>query len=364
MNIFQLLKKSNTLIKLPRPTSGGLILSYKCSAECLHCIYGCSPKWSDDWMSETDLQIILNLLAGKIEASPYGPEIIGLSHGLHITGGEPFLNYELLCRAIEIAHELKIPSLYVETNCFWALNDKTTRDKLLELKSKGMHGIMVSVNPFYLEYVPFERTERAIRISVEIFGQNVAIYQYEYYRRFKMLEIRYRLTLENYLKLEPESELLRNVEFFPMGRAAYELEKKLSGRFPRRPGHYFYNQPCNPPFLREWHNHFDNYMNYIPGYCGGISLGDCRKLDQLIREGIDLSAFPVLNFLIYEDFEGLNNFARTMGFEELPEGYLSKCHFCIELRSFLVKHGHFSELQPVEFYKHIRNDKTDDNINS
>lgn len=357
MNIFQLLK-TNSRTKLPRPISGGLILSYKCSAECLHCIYGCSPKWSADWISENDLQQILNALAGKIEASPYGPDTIGLSHGLHFTGGEPFLNFELLCRAIEIAHELKIPSLFVETNCFWALNDKITLDKLLQLKSKGLHGIMVSVNPFYLEYVPFERTERVIRISLEIFGQNVVIYQYEYYRRFKMLEIRYRMTLENYLRLEPENELLRNVEFFPMGRAAYELEKRLKGRFPRRPGYYFYNQPCNPPILKEWHNHFDNYGNYIPGFCGGISLGDCRKLDHLIRDGIDLSAHPVLSYLLREDFEGLENFARTMGFEELSEGYLSKCHFCTEMRSYLVKKYKFPELKPVEFYDHIKNTTT------
>jgi len=355
MNIFQLFK-SNSRIKLPQPVSGGLILSYKCSAECLHCIYGCSPKWSADWISENDLQQILSSLAGKIEPSPYGPEIIGLSHGLHITGGEPFLNFELLSRSIEIAHELKIPSLFVETNSFWALNDKITRDRLRELKDKGLHGIMISVNPFYLEYVPFERTERAIRISYEIFGKNVAVYQSEYYRRFKMLEIRHRMTLESYLKLEPESELLRNVEFFPMGRATYELEKKLTGRFPRRPGYYFYNQPCNPPFLREWHNHFDNYGNYIPGFCGGISLGDCRQLDTLLKEGIDLEEFPILNFLIYEDFEGLENYAHELGFEESAEGYVSKCHFCTELRRFLVKHGNFRELQPVEFYEHIKND--------
>jgi hypothetical protein len=39
-----------TRIKLPRPISGGLLLSYRCTAECRHCMYACSPKWSGDWV--------------------------------------------------------------------------------------------------------------------------------------------------------------------------------------------------------------------------------------------------------------------------------------------------------------------------
>ena len=33
--------------------------------------------------------------------------------------------------------------------------------------------------------------------------------------------------------------------------------------------------------IRNWHNHFDNYSNYLPGFCGGISLDDCRDLESL-----------------------------------------------------------------------------------
>ena len=34
--------------KIPPPTSGGLLLSYKCQARCRHCIYACSPEWKAD----------------------------------------------------------------------------------------------------------------------------------------------------------------------------------------------------------------------------------------------------------------------------------------------------------------------------
>ena len=101
-------------VKLPEPISGGIILSYKCTAECRYCMYACSPKWSGDWISEEDLEKILSQLAGKIKPSPYGPERVNLNYGLHFTGGEPFLNFKLLLRAIEIANELNIPSTFVD----------------------------------------------------------------------------------------------------------------------------------------------------------------------------------------------------------------------------------------------------------
>lgn len=33
-----------------------------------------------------------------------------------------------------------------------------------------------------LEYIPFERTERAVRVSRELFGGNTLVYQMDYYR--------------------------------------------------------------------------------------------------------------------------------------------------------------------------------------
>jgi hypothetical protein len=234
-------------------------------------------------------------LADTIEANPYGPDRVGINYGLHFTGGEPFLNYELLCRAVEIAHELRIPSTFVETNCFWCVNDKATREKLHLLKEKGLNGILISVNPFYLEYVSFERTERAVRISLEIFRENVMVYQLEYYKRFKELGIKGRVSFEDYLKnLETQGDFLRSVEFLVMGRAVYKLQGKLKGVFPRYPAEFLLERPCQPAFLRNWHNRFDNYGNYVPGYCGGISLGDCRNLDKLLRKRVEKENYPIL----------------------------------------------------------------------
>jgi len=338
-------------IKIPKPISGGLILSYKCSAECKHCMYACSPRWKDDWISKEDLYMILKQLSDKIAASPYGSNNVNLNFGLHFTGGEPFLNYNLLCEAVEMANGLNIPSIFVETNAYWAVNDEITKEKLSTLKEKGLKGILISVNPFFLEFVPFERTERAIQFSQEMFGVNMVVYQIEYYWRFKNLGIKGRVSLDDFLKIEEGENFARNAEFFMTGRAAYKLN--FPHIFPKYPPNYFFKDKCRPPFLRNWHNHFDNYGNFVPGYCGGISLGDCRQLDQLLAEGINPKEYPILNCLANNDFASLLSLAKDLGYIENREGYLSKCHLCVDIRKYLASKNQFKELVPEEFYRHL-----------
>ncbi len=325
------------------------MLSYKCTAECRHCMYACSPKWRGDWISQGDLEEILSQLASRIRPSPWGDRTVSLNYGVHFTGGEPFLNFELLLKAVEIAEELKIPSTFVETNCYWCTSDERTKEQLKLLKERGLKGILISVNPFYAEYVPFERTDRCIRISKEIFRKNVMIYQLEYYHQFKHLGIKERMSLQEYLDLTKKEDLTERVELFLMGRAAHKLKEF----YPHYPAHSFFDQPCRPPFLRNWHNHFDNYGNFLPGYCGGISLGNWHNLNQLLKEGINLEEHPVLKFLVAEDVQGLLHFTQGFGYLESREGYLSKCDLCLDLRKYLVSRKDFEELNPKDFYLYM-----------
>jgi hypothetical protein len=312
-------------------------------------MYGCSPRWKADWVTEGDLEVLLARLAGGIRPSPWGDEKVSLNSGLHFTGGEPFLNFDLLLKAVEIADQLKIPSTFVETNCYWCSSDEVTRERLSLLRGAGLKGILISVNPFYAEYVPFERTERCIGISKEILGENVMVYQSEYYLLFKQLGIKGRMSLEDYLGLTHKEDLVEKAELFLMGRAAHQLREF----YPAYPAQTFFKEPCRPPFLRNWHNHFDNYGNVMPGYCGGISLGHWHDLDRLMSEGIDLGRHPALKFLCAEDLQGLFHFARDLGYRETQEGYLSKCDLCLKLRTYLASRGDFEELSPKEFYVHV-----------
>ncbi|NOX44407.1 MAG: hypothetical protein GXO72_01530, partial [Caldiserica bacterium] len=54
----------------------------------------------------------------------YPPNVqVGVTSGLHFTGGEPFLNFELLLELVGIAADLGIPGIFVETNAFWCVTD-------------------------------------------------------------------------------------------------------------------------------------------------------------------------------------------------------------------------------------------------
>ena len=90
-------------IHVPAPRSAGLMLSYRCNASCLHCMYACSPRWEADWLEGERLERMLQQVSSFIEPAPGGPEDVDLNYGLHFTGGEPFLNFDLLLQATERA---------------------------------------------------------------------------------------------------------------------------------------------------------------------------------------------------------------------------------------------------------------------
>ncbi|MBO3799945.1 MAG: hypothetical protein FGF52_02665 [Candidatus Brockarchaeota archaeon] len=333
---------------IPDPVSAGIILSYKCNSKCKHCMYACSPLWKADWLAKEDIRLILKQLALRIKPSPYGSESIGVNYGLHFTGGEPFLNYDLLLDAVKTANDLGIPSTFVETNCFWCVDDEQVSEKLTALKKAGLKGILISVNPFILEQVPFERVERAVRISEKVFGNNTIIYQGIYYHRFKKLGINGTITLDQYLKIDGWA--LQYSELLPMGRACY----KLKHLFVKHPAKTFFNESCISELTRNWHVHIDNYFNYMTGYCGGISLGDARNLDDLVREGVSLDDRPILRALV-TSIESLYEFAvKEFNYRENEEGYISKCHLCIDIRRHIIQQtNEFKELQPRELYYNL-----------
>jgi hypothetical protein len=311
-------------------------------------MYACSPQWNEDWIPKEDAERVLKELAGRIHRSPYGPDGIGINSGLHFTGGEPFLNFDLLSELVKMAHGLEIPSTFVETSCFWCVDDETTRKSLVELRDVGLNGILISVNPFILEKVPFERTERCARISEEIFGWNVIVYQEFFYDLFRTLGLKGTMPFEEFLG-RAGRDVLQYVELLPMGRAAY----MLGNLYRRYPARQFFREYCRDELTRGWHFHVDNYFNYMTGYCGGISLGDARNLDSLLK-GIDLDDKPILDALV-TDMERLYEFGvRNFGYRELPEGYISKCHLCMDLRKHIAQQtDEFKELRPRDFYYHV-----------
>jgi hypothetical protein len=331
-------------LSIPEPCSAGMFLSYKCNSACKHCMYACSPHWPADWISVEDAQRVLRQLARTLRGRRSSPGRVGINEGLHFTGGEPFLNFDLLLHLVETARRLGIAGVFVETNGFWCQNDTTARERLSALQDAGLDGILISANPFLLEGIPFERTERAVRLSREILSHNTMVYQGFFYEQFKDLGLKGTLPFEEYL--DRAGHGLDHVELLANGRVPY----KLAGLFHTFPASRFFGMSCGPELVRDWHVHVDNYCHLVPGYCGGLSWGDARELDTLCR-GLDLDERPVLQALL-SDLADLYRMGVEFGYEE-REGYISKCHLCVDIRRHLVRQGEFQELQPKVFYERL-----------
>ena len=333
-----------THLPIPEPYSAGILLSYRCTGACKHCMYACSPRWPADWISEDDAETVLRQLAAKMRGRVPYPGRVGVNEGIHFTGGEPFLNFDLLLRLAEIARRLGIPSTFVETNGFWCSDDGTTRDRLRALHDAGLDGILVSANPFILEQIPFERTERAARISREVFGANAIVYQGFFFEQFTRLGLRGTLDFEAYL--DRAGYGLQHVELFASGRVPY----KLAHLFEHHPASRFFGASCRRELIRDWHIHVDNYGNFVPGFCGGLSLGDARDLNALCR-GIDLDELPVIQALL-TGLADLLALGLEYGYRE-RQGYISKCHLCVDVSRHLARSAGFRELQPAAFYERL-----------
>lgn len=330
--------------KIPRFSSGGIILSYQCSNRCRHCLYASSPAWRD-WMSEEDIDRVLK---GISKHSQY-------LTGIHIAGGEPFLRTELLIYTVKKAVDLGIPLDYVETNAFWCWDDEKTGDIFNCLKEAGLPAILVSASPFHLEFVPMEKVNRAVRLGKKVFGEKgVFLFTSYFYRQLQKIDQKHTLPLEDYLEAlgNERASLAFATEYslIPNGRAATQL----AHLYEHHPGSYFFESTCERELSSPHHIHIDLYGNYIAGLCAGISLGDGRDLDSLYS-GIDLRERLFLERLIRGGMNELYEWAtREFDYEERQEGYIAKCHLCLDIRRHLIKKGaDIQELGPKLFYENL-----------
>lgn len=325
-------------------SSGGVHLTYQCPSRCAHCIYASSPA-RKEWMRETTLVQILEQVKAHSR----------FLTGMHLGGGEPFLNLDLLEFSIRKMREIGVPLEYVETNGFWAWGDEKTRRILQRMQNAGLPGLLVSVSPFHLEFVSMDRVNRAVRIGREVFGPgSVLIYTDNYYQQFQELNPKQTVPFDEYLEAVGEdraaSEMVYAYSLIPGGRAAV----KLARLFTHHPASHYFGETCVGELSSPHHIHIDPEANYIAGLCAGLTLGDARRLHE-IYEGIDLSSRPVLRHLVEGGIESLFHWARSEAeYTESPLGYIAKCHLCLDIRRHLVrKKLRFEELAPRAFYDEL-----------
>lgn len=325
-----------------QPRDLGLILGYRCQAACAHCLYNCGPSWGD-WMTP-----------GAVwEALTAAKDAWGEGFQVHLTGGEPFLNYPLLLEAAEIASDLEIP-VYVETNAGWCWDLDQAEARFRELREAGLGAVLVSVSPFHQETIPLGRALEAISAARAVFGAGrVIVYQADWLPELTQHGLKERVPLERYVESYGAAQaglhLWMNYGLISGGRAGYRLGKWV----PKRSADSFRGETCREELLFAQHSHLDLYGNFIPAFCGGMRLGDWHDLEGVIKAVREGDPPPMITQLLAEGPYGLYTKARDdFGYQPLADGYTGKCHLCVDVRKHLIQEGAYLEtLVPSQFYE-------------
>jgi len=326
-------------LTIPPLISGGVMLTYRCSNACKHCLYRCSPRHDDVFMSEEMIDRTFTALASERSL-----------HGVHIAGGEATLNWERLLYAIDSARRHGVSLDYVETNGHWCDDEATARDGFLRMRKAGLPAVLVSASLFHNEFIPLAKTKAAVQAAIDVFGHGrVLIWTSEVLGMMdrsldddRTHPIRKSCPA---LGLDPtDGDLWRIHDYLiPGGRAAEQLADGL----PHQPAEHFAGDSCGGEFQRTSHFHIDPFGNLFTGFCPGISVACVDELHPQITE----QSVPVYCCLAEQGPVGVwRTFAED--FRPDPVGYISKCHLCLELRKHMHPSGRHEELRPAEFYQH------------
>ncbi|MCG8570094.1 MAG: radical SAM protein [Spirochaetes bacterium] len=325
------------MFQIKRYFSGGIMTNYYCSSRCKHCLYACSPDWPKDYLDVKQAQAIFTQL-----------QRMGCS-SIHIGGGEPFLNFEQLITICRLAQQYSINIEYIETNSSWFQSYQKAEALLNELSQTGIHTLLVSISPFHNEYIPFDKVKGVIK-ACQSSGMQVLPWVMDFYQDINQFDGQKKHSIKEYEQKFGSSFLctIPNRYWIHYGGRSIAAFQDC---YEKQPYEYFleHSQGCTE-LTDTSHFHIDLFGNYIPGLCSGLAIG----LNDLFNEISD-EQYPILNLLYYQGIAGLFQFA-ARNYKFTPkQHYLNKCHFCLDIRQYLIKETKLEtkELKPVEFYDHL-----------
>ncbi len=315
--------------------SAGLMLSYQCNAACEFCYYHCSPRKGGLLSVETCIAAWQSLKT-----------LAGAEARIHLTGGEPFLFWDHL---VEVLREGKARNLgpidLVETNGFWATDDRLIAERLNMLAELGVQRLKISVDPFHQEYVAIESTRRLAVAAKERFGPDRVLVRWEEYLGNLGSEIS---DLRGSERDRAYIQAYRDHPFRFNGRAAGHL----AGLLAAQPAESFRQMNCRSGFLGAKGVHIDPYGNVFSGTCSGIIVGNVRhKPLEEIWKAFHPEQIEWIQTLCNKGPCGLLEKARPLGYTELP-AYADKCHLCTHVRQFLFeRHVTPDVIGPADSYR-------------
>jgi len=318
------------------PAYAGIITNYVCTAACRHCMFASAPDCPKEYISPETAEQTAAILEKANTRS------------VHIGGGEPFMNFAALCSLIEALHRHGIGIDYIETNAFWASDDDFIKERLLKLRFLGVDTIMVSVDPFHIEFVPLERPLRLCRM-LEKCGFDYFIWKERYLHQLMKLDCTKTHTKEELMQVLGNTYITATAAEYGLGMngRALAIAADLYERKPAK--NWCTSVPCDS-LPGTCHCHFDLYGNTVPSGCPGLA----AKTEDYLSENIPIDTYPVFARILKGGTSALFTYAKECGFVPAAEGYPTKCAFCYAMRAYLIRSGKISrDLAPACFYEQM-----------
>lgn len=317
--------------------SGGVITNYNCVSRCGHCLYNSGPHRSKAYMEIDRAEAIFR-------------RILDLGcRSVHIGGGEPLLQAELLAEVLDAAQRVGMGIDYVETNSAWFIDAQKADAVLERLRSAGLTTLLVSISPFHNAHIPYDRVTGVIeacrRCGIQVFPWVNA-----FVRDLSRLDPHRTHTMsafeaacgKDYLKRIPDRYWVH------LGGRALDTFRPV---YPSHPvTHVLKHSPlsCARALSDTSHFHIDLHGSYIPGLCTGLAIA----MDDLGRP-LPAGKYPLIDRLAATGINGLYELAsQNCGYAPRRNEFLNHCDLCTDIRAFLMRleGGHFPELAPQGFY--------------
>lgn len=314
------------------------MLTYRCTNACRHCLYRCSPRRADRWMTPEIARRIFDALA----CEPHLQDV-------HLAGGEAMLRPDLLIEIIGIARASGVPISYLETNAAWCTSADRAREGLEQLARAGLSALLISASMFHNEFIPFQRTRWCVESARNVFGPSgTIVWTPQLYDALSRLPADLTHTLEEFCEcagLSGRLDMLpRMYHLSPNGRAA----EALRNCYRARPAESYEGERCAGELASTSHFHIDPEGNLFTGLCPGVVSGSVDDLHPRIAP----ETHPVFCTLWQDGpYALMRQAVAKHAYEPSPAGYVSKCDLCFSVRMHLRRFdAHTAELRPAAFY--------------
>jgi len=320
---------------MTRLGSGGIIACYSCQAACAHCMYGCSPKLKNDYISGETADNVCRALRG------FG------CRSVHVGGGEPFTDYDGLVRLIKIIRGCGLDVDYIETNAAWVTGDeKKDYEHIRGVMAAGGGCMMVSADFFHIEFIPFWKVRALINLMGKR-GIRHFVWQGRFLHELGRLDPRKTYGRHELIEALGYDAALKCAREYGMGfnGRALNLLRSFGKKYPVEA--FLSDAPCASLSGAE-HFHADLYGNYVPPGCTGIGL----PLGGLAFPAYE-ERCPAVSALRSGGLRRLYSYAVSRGYIPDEGGYVSKCDLCFSMRKYLVadEAARHPSLAPRWFYE-------------